>query len=346
MSQAVAAAGNERRRDGGAVPSAQPLRMVGAGRCGSDPGGARARASTSGRPEGKRYIDFNSQLMCVNAGHGASRHHQGDPGSGGRAGLFEPVHGDRSPRAPWRQAGGDHPRRHGRLLLHQRRRRVPTRTPSASRALVTGRHKILARYRVVPRWHRRQPSRSPATRGAGRPNPAFPASFTCSTRITGCSAAGTRPRRRLRLSRGGHRCSRARNTSRPSSSRRSAAPTASSCRPTATLQGVRALCDKHGILMICDEVMAGFGRTGKWFGVDHWNVVPDLMTMAKGLTSAYVPLGAVGMRRAYRRSLPGEGVQRRPHLQQPSARLRHGAGHHQGLRRRRAWSKTPRRWGR
>ena len=49
--------------------------------------------------------------------------------------------------------------------------------------------------------------------------------------------------------------------------------------------------------MICDEVMSGFGRTGRWFAVDHWNVVPDLLTMAKGLTSAYVPLGAVGMRR-------------------------------------------------
>ena len=67
--------------------------------------------------------------------------------------------------------------------------------------------------------------------------------------------------------------------------------------PDGYLQGVRALCDKYGILMICDEVMAGFGRTGKWFGVDHWNVVPDIMTMAKGLTSAYVPLGAVGLRR-------------------------------------------------
>jgi taurine---2-oxoglutarate transaminase len=44
-------------------------------------------------------------------------------------------------------------------------------------------------------------------------------------------------------------------------------------------------------------VMAGFGRTGEWFAVNHWNVVPDLMTMAKGLTSAYAPLGAVGMRR-------------------------------------------------
>jgi len=49
--------------------------------------------------------------------------------------------------------------------------------------------------------------------------------------------------------------------------------------------------------MICDEVMSGFGRTGEWFAVDHWKVVPDMITMAKGLTSAYVPLGAVGLRR-------------------------------------------------
>jgi taurine--2-oxoglutarate transaminase len=48
--------------------------------------------------------------------------------------------------------------------------------------------------------------------------------------------------------------------------------------------------------MICDEVMTGFGRTGTWFAVEHWGVVPDLITMAKGLTSSYAPLGAVGMR--------------------------------------------------
>jgi taurine---2-oxoglutarate transaminase len=68
--------------------------------------------------------------------------------------------------------------------------------------------------------------------------------------------------------------------------------------PDGYIEGVRKLCDKHGILMICDEVMAGFGRTGEWFAVDHWKVVPDIITMAKGLTSAYVQLGAVGMRRA------------------------------------------------
>jgi taurine--2-oxoglutarate transaminase len=68
--------------------------------------------------------------------------------------------------------------------------------------------------------------------------------------------------------------------------------------PDGYLQGVRELCSKHGMLMISDEVMSGFGRTGEWFAVDHWKVVPDLMTIAKGLTSSYVPLGAVGMRPA------------------------------------------------
>jgi len=66
--------------------------------------------------------------------------------------------------------------------------------------------------------------------------------------------------------------------------------------PEGYMQGVRALCDKYAILMIADEVMSGFGRTGKWFAVDNWNVVPDIMTMAKGLTSAYAPLGAVAMK--------------------------------------------------
>ena len=62
------------------------------------------------------------------------------------------------------------------------------------------------------------------------------------------------------------------------------------------LQGVREICDRHGVLMVADEVMAGFGRTGRWFAVDNWDVVPDLMTVAKGLTSSYLPLGAVAMR--------------------------------------------------
>ena len=63
--------------------------------------------------------------------------------------------------------------------------------------------------------------------------------------------------------------------------------------PDGWMRGVRELCDRYGILLIADEVMSGFGRTGKWFAIDHEGVAPDLMTIAKGLTSGYVPLGAV-----------------------------------------------------
>lgn len=55
----------------------------------------------------------------------------------------------------------------------------------------------------------------------------------------------------------------------------------------------KEICEKYGVVLIADEVMSGFGRTGKWFGIDHYDVVPDIMVMAKGLTSAYLPLGAV-----------------------------------------------------
>jgi len=68
--------------------------------------------------------------------------------------------------------------------------------------------------------------------------------------------------------------------------------------PEGYLQGVRQICDRHGIVMICDEVMSGFGRTGRWFAVNHWNVVPDMITMAKGLTSGYAPLGCVAMKQS------------------------------------------------
>ena len=102
--------------------------------------------------------------------------------------------------------------------------------------------------------------------------------------------------------------------------------------PDGYLQGVREICDRHGILMVADEVMAGFGRTGRWFAIDHAGVTPDLMTMAKGLTSSYLPLGAVAMRPSRRRDLPGEDVLRRPDLQQPSGQPRRGPRDHLGLR--------------
>ena len=66
--------------------------------------------------------------------------------------------------------------------------------------------------------------------------------------------------------------------------------------PDGYLQSIREVCDRHGILLIADEVMAGFGRTGKWFGVENWDVVPDIISLAKGINSGYVPLGAMVVR--------------------------------------------------
>jgi taurine---2-oxoglutarate transaminase len=63
--------------------------------------------------------------------------------------------------------------------------------------------------------------------------------------------------------------------------------------PPGYLQSIRETCDRHGVLLIFDEVMAGFGRTGKWFACDNWDVVPDILTVAKGINSGYVPLGAM-----------------------------------------------------
>ncbi|WP_367043876.1 aspartate aminotransferase family protein [Streptomyces sp. Je 1-332] len=82
--------------------------------------------------------------------------------------------------------------------------------------------------------------------------------------------------------------------------------------PPGYLKGVREICDRHGIVFILDEVMAGFGRTGKWFAADHFDggIVPDLLTFAKGVNSGYVPLGGVAISSAIaetfaRRPYPG-----------------------------------------
>ena len=68
--------------------------------------------------------------------------------------------------------------------------------------------------------------------------------------------------------------------------------------PPAYMQHLRSFCDEHGILLIADEVLTGFGRTGRWFAIDHSGVQPDMLVMAKGLTAGYAPMGAVGVSEA------------------------------------------------
>ncbi len=200
----------------------------------------------------------------------------------------------------------------------------PTRTRSRSRARSPAARRS---WRAIVRITARRPRRSarPAIRGAGASRRCR-ASSTSSTRITasqrgwdiGRGVAARISRRSIQLE-GPHTIA-AFILEPVTGTNGILVP------PDGYLQGVRALCDKHGILMIADEVMSGFGRTGEWFAVNHWNVVPDIITMAKGLTSAYVQLGAVGMRRKIADHFTNTPFPERPHLQQPPARLRGGAG--------------------
>ena len=74
--------------------------------------------------------------------------------------------------------------------------------------------------------------------------------------------------------------------------------------PPGYLAAIRQTCDRYGVLLISDEVVCGFGRTGRWFGVDHWGVIPDIMVVAKGLTSGYAPMAAAITRRPIADAIP------------------------------------------
>ena len=93
----------------------------------------------------------------------------------------------------------------------------------------------------------------------------------------------------------------ARTPSRPSSRSRYRSPAPSRFQSDDDWPRLRELCDRYAILLIADEVVTGFGRTGRLFGCEHWDVKPDIMTMAKGLTSGYIPMGAAAVSRRIQR---------------------------------------------
>ena len=99
--------------------------------------------------------------------------------------------------------------------------------------------------------------------------------------------------------------------------------------PIGWLRAVRAICDELDVLLIADEVITGFGRTGRWFAVEHDGVVPDIMSVAKGITSGYIPLSAAIARRKLADAFPEDGAEgERPpqHLRGASGGLRRRAG--------------------
>jgi taurine--2-oxoglutarate transaminase len=254
---------------------------------------ARSKGVYFWTPEGKRYLDFNSQLMCVNAGHGDERIVRAIQEQAATMAYANPfmatdVRGRLGAKlaeiAPgdidvffFTNGGAD----------------ANENAIKIARAF-TGRHKILARYR----------SYHGGTHGAialtGDPRrwstePGMPGVVHVLDPYHGMargwdSAADSLAMLEEVIELEGPQTIAAFFLETVSGTNGVLVP------PDGYLQGVRELCTKHGILMVCDEVMSGFGRTGEWFAVNHWKVVPDIITMAKGLTSAYVPLGAVGVR--------------------------------------------------
>ena len=255
---------------------------------------ARAKGIYFWTPEDKRFIDFNSQLMCVNIGHGDERVVRAIQEQAAilpyanpfmatevrarlSAKLAELTPGDID--AFFFTNGGAEANENAIRIAR----------------LFTGRHKIGARYR----------SYHGGTAGAltltGDPRrwaaePGIPGVFRIpefyhgvDKQIETAEEVLTRTEEIVQLE--------GANTIAAIIVEPVTGTNGILIPPDGYMQGLRALCDKYGILLIADEVMAGFGRTGEWFSVDHWKVEPDLISMAKGLTSAYVQLGAVGMRR-------------------------------------------------
>ena len=246
-------------------------------------------------PEGKRYLDFNSQLMCVNIGHGDERVIKAIQDQAATLAYANPFMAT-EPRAKLGEklasiAPGDID-----VFFFTNGGAEANENAIKIARMYTGRHKILARYRS---YHG---GTSGAITLTGDPRrwasePGIPGVVHVPDPYHG-------------IQRGWDPVDLALANLEEIIQLEGAQTIAAFFLETVTgtngvlvppdgyLEGVRVLCTKYGILMVADEVMAGFGRTGEWFAINHWNVVPDLLTMAKGLTSAYVPLGAVGMRRA------------------------------------------------
>jgi taurine--2-oxoglutarate transaminase len=255
---------------------------------------ARAKGVHFWTPEGKRFIDFNSQLMSVNIGHGDERVIRAIQEQAATLAYASPSMAT-EPRARLGAklaeiAPGDID-----VFFFTNGGAEATENAIRIARLVTGRHKILTRYR----------SYHGATAGAlsltGDPRrwaaePGIPGIVRVPDPYHGIRRGWERTDEALA------RLEEVIELEGPHTIAAFVLETVTGTNgilvpPDGYLEGVRELCTRHGILLVCDEVMCGFGRTGAWFAVDHWGVVPDLLTMAKGLTSSYVPLGAVGMRR-------------------------------------------------
>jgi taurine--2-oxoglutarate transaminase len=254
---------------------------------------ARAQGVYFWTPEGKRYIDFNSQLMCVNIGHGDARVVKAIQDQAATLAYANPFMATEPRARLGAKLATITPGDIEVFFFTNGGAEANENAIKIARA-VTGRQKILARYRS---YHGGTAAAIAATGDPRRwSQPPMPGVIHVLDPYHGIergwddTAAALTSLEEVIVLEGAH-------TIAGFILETVTGTNGILIPPDGYMQGVRALCDKYGILMIADEVMAGFGRTGKWFAIQHWNVVPDLITMAKGLTSAYVQLGAVGVRR-------------------------------------------------
>jgi taurine--2-oxoglutarate transaminase len=255
---------------------------------------ARAKGIYFWTPEDKRYIDFNSQLMCVNIGHGDERVVRAIQEQAAVLPYANPFMATEVRGRLAKKLAEITPGDIDAFFFTNGGAEANENAIRIAR-LFTGRHKIGARYR----------SYHGGTAGAltltGDPrrwaaDPGIPGVFRIPEFYHGVDKRSDTAEEVL---------ARTEETIQLEGANTIAAiivePVTGTngilIPPDGYMEGLRALCDKYGILLIADEVMAGFGRTGEWFAVNHWKIEPDLISMAKGLTSAYVQLGAVGMQR-------------------------------------------------
>jgi taurine--2-oxoglutarate transaminase len=244
-------------------------------------------------PEGKRFLDFNSQLMCVNIGHGDPRVVKAIQDQAAVLPYANPFMATEPRARLGATLAGIAPGDIDVFFFTNGGAEANENAIKIARA-VTGRQKILARYRS---YHGGTAGAISVTGDPRRwSQPAMPGVVHVLDPYHGIARGWDTADQALQ------NLEEVIQLEGPSTIAAFILEPVTGTNgilipPDGYLQGVRALCDRYGILMIADEVMSGFGRTGRWFAVDHWGVVPDLLTMAKGLTSAYVQLGAVGMRR-------------------------------------------------
>jgi taurine--2-oxoglutarate transaminase len=242
----------------------------------------------------KRYIDFNSQLMCTNLGHGDPRVIEAITKQLERIAYVAPTTSTTAARAEaGRLLQEITPSNIGKAFFTNGGAEANENAIKIARWF-TGRHKIMARYRAYHgatagaisltgdprRW-----AAEPAIPGVVRFPDFYPYRAGVDLNDAAYADQILNQTEDIIQFEGPHTIA--------AMIIESVVGTNGILIPSERyIRGLRDLCTKYGILLIADEVMSGFGRTGEWFAVNHWDIQPDIMSLAKGLTSAYVPLGA------------------------------------------------------